>query len=357
MGHRARGLQRPRHRVGVPSARPRQFARLPVGRGRPRGLCDVEQRLCLGLALWNGRDPILKERIFGLTGNQGNHGEDAKEYGGTSTQRRATPGTGGGTTIRRRSSPTRTSSTRRSSLEARSRVRAAGHRHLRRRPLLDRRGALREGRSVRRPPHRAGHERRPRRGHAPRAPVRVVPEHVGVEVDADIPVLRAGADEPRIETEHPFLGKLELVADDWPGGEAPELLFCDNETNDERLFGSGGRSQYPKDGINDHVVSGRETVNPEGTGTKAAFHYRITVAPGETVELRVRLRPAGATTSPWADFAAVTEARRSESDAFYGELTPPGCSDDEANVMRQALAGMLWGEAALLLRRPALAHG
>ncbi len=164
------------------------------------------------------------------------------------------------------------------------------------------------------------------------------------EIDASAPELRAPGGKARVETEHPFLGALEIVGDDGPDGEAPELLFCDNETNDVRLFGVTGRSPYPKDGINDHVVSGAATVNPARKGTKAAFHYRVTVAPGETVELRLRLRPRESTGSPWTDFSGVVAARRGEADEFYGELTPPACSDDEANVMRQAFAGMLWGK-------------
>ena len=164
------------------------------------------------------------------------------------------------------------------------------------------------------------------------------------ETGATAPALRAAGDDPRIETEHPFLGALEIVADDAPDGTSPEALFCDNETNDERLFGAAGRSQYPKDGINDHVVSGAASVNPDRAGSKAAFHYRVTVPSGETVELRVRVRPAGRGGSPWADFDDVVSARRGEADEFYEELTPPACSDDEANVMRQAFAGMLWGK-------------
>jgi hypothetical protein len=134
------------------------------------------------------------------------------------------------------------------------------------------------------------------------------------------------------------------VGDEGPDGAPPELLFCDNETNDERLFGAAGRSRYPKDGINDHVVFGAETVNPERTGTKAAFHYRVTVGPGETVELRLRLRPAGRAAAAFADFGNLMATRRREADEFYADLTPPACSDDEANVMRQAFAGMLWGK-------------
>ena len=145
------------------------------------GFCDVEQRLCLGLALWNGRDPILKERIFGLTGNQGNHGEDAKEYWWYLD---ATPSHCWNRWryhYPQSAVPVRATGRReRRAVEARPRVRADGHGHLRRRPLLDRRGPLCEGRPVRRPAHRPGDQRRSGGGHDPRAPDGVVPEHVGV---------------------------------------------------------------------------------------------------------------------------------------------------------------------------------
>ncbi len=146
-------------------------------------------------------------------------------------------------------------------------------------------------------------------------------------------------------TEHPFLGELELVADDGPDGAAPNVLFCDNETNTERLFGLDGRSRYPKDGINDHVVGGADTVNPERRGTKAAFHYRVTVPRWRDrassacgCALRRRRGRRGPTSTP------SRAKRRAEADEFYAELTPAACPDDEASVMRQAFAGMLWGK-------------
>ena len=92
---------------------------------------------------------------------------------------------------------------------------------------------------------------------------------------------------------HPFLGALELTGGPGPGGAAPSLLFCENETNTARLFGAEPVTPYPKDGINDHVISGAATVNPDGMGTKCAFcWYQLRVQPGTTAELRLRLRPA-----------------------------------------------------------------
>src|SRR4029450_7646748 len=92
--------------------------------------------------------------------------------------------------------------------------------------------------------------------------------------------------------DHLFLGRLELLADSGPGGVAPTALFCQNETNTQRLFGAEPITPYPKDGINDHVIHGTPTVNPERSGTKCAFWYKVAVQPGETAELKLRLRPA-----------------------------------------------------------------
>ena len=148
--------------------------------------------------------------------------------------------------------------------------------------------------------------------------------------------------------EHPYLGTLELVAGEGPDGTAPELLFCENETNTARLFGTEPVTPYPKDGINDHVIHGAATVNPARRGTKCAFWYRLEVAPGATAELRLRLRPASATPAAagalGADFEQVMAARRAEADEFYAGLTPEGASDDEALVMRQAFGGLLWSK-------------
>ena len=129
---------------------------------------------------------------------------------------------------------------------------------------------------------------------------------------------------------HPFLGELELIAGPGPDGALPELLFCDNETNLGRLYGQPG-PQYPKDGINDHVVSGAPTVNPERRGSKCAAWYRVPVAPGETVELRLRLRPAGSLRRSAGRISRqARDRRRAEADEFYAELTPPAASEDEA---------------------------
>src|SRR5262249_5273597 len=146
---------------------------------------------------------------------------------------------------------------------------------------------------------------------------------------------------------HPTLGGYYLRAE-----ETAPLLFTENETNCERVFGQPNRDPYVKDGINDYVVGGlREAVNPKPTGTKAALHYHLTVPASETRIIRLRLtseqRPnaaGGRQAGAFQDFDSVLAARRRETDEFYDLITPNTLSADEANVLRQALAGMLWSK-------------
>ena len=156
-----------------------------------------------------------------------------------------------------------------------------------------------------------------------------------------------------VAIDHPIVGAMELIGAVGPDGAAPQLLFCENETNLARLYGGAPITGYPKDGINDHVVDGAATVNPEQTGTKCALWYRLTVPPGQTAELRLRLRPAAsgvpggaaaAADALGAEFTQVMAERRAEADEFYAELTPASASADEAMVLRQACAGMLWSK-------------
>jgi hypothetical protein len=306
------------------------------------GFSDIEQRLCLSLALWNGRDSILKERIFGLTGNEGNHGEDAKEYWWYLDAVPSHAWNRWRYHYPQREFPY-------ADLVAENARRGkAGPEY----ELLDT-GVFDGDRYwvVEVEYAKAAEDDVLMAIRATNAGPETETLHVlptawyrntwswGIEGE-ERPELRA-AGGTRIVTHHPFLGRLEIVAD----GE-PTLLFCDNETNADRLYGSASASATPKDGINDHVVSGAPTIKHDA-GTKASFWYRVEVPPGDTATLRLRLRPDAIDSwndDPWADFDEVAAERLADADEFYADLVPAAASDDEAAIVRQALAGMLWSK-------------
>ena len=334
------------------------------------GFCDVEQRLCLGLALWNGRDPILKERAFGLTGAQGNHGEDVKEYWWYLD---AVPSHAWNTW---RYHYPQAAYPYQELID----VNQGRDRYQPEYELIDT-GAFAENRYwiVEVCYAKAGPDDLLMRVRVTNAGPDSDTLHVlptcwfrntwSWDADAQRPGMAATGDSS-VAIEHPLRGRLELLADAGRDGAAPTVLFCENETNTRRLFGSDPVTPYPKDGINDHVTGGAPTVNPERTGTKCAYWYQVTVPAGETTELRLRLRtaadgapdtmaePSGAhrgvrgVVPPGDDgteafgtaFDQVIEARRAEADEFYAELTPDSASADEAMVMRQAFAGLLWSK-------------
>src|SRR5262249_1495146 len=130
----------------------------------------------------------------------------------------------------------------------------------------------------------------------------------------------------------------------------PVPLFCENETNAPRVFpGAPVATAYPKDGINDHMIEGSPTVNPDHEGTKAAWWYTADVEPGESVEFHLRFRDADAPDvlgTPWSGdvLRAVVHERETEADAFYATLTPADATPEEAAVMRQGFAGMIWSK-------------
>jgi hypothetical protein len=325
------------------------------------GFCDVEQRLCLGLALWNGKDPILKERPFGLTGAQGNHGEDVKDYWWYLD---AIPSHAWN---RWRYHYPQAAFPYEDLIEqngARNRLEPEYE-------LIDT-GVFDSGRywivevhyAKATPDDVLMSVQVTNAGPEP-ATLHVLPtawfrNTWSWDEGAPKPSLTASGD-GSVAVGHPFLGSLELTAGPGQDGVAPSLLFCENETNVQRLFGAEPVTPFPKDGINDHVIGAAPTVNPGGTGTKCAFWYQVTVPPGATTELRLRLRPspataAGATAAGTtaagttaagataADFDQVMAKRRAEADEFYADLTPAGADADEAMVMRQAFAGMLWSK-------------
>jgi hypothetical protein len=319
------------------------------------GVCDVRQHLCLALALWNGRDPILKERAFGLTGPQGNHGEDVKEYWWY--------------------------------LDA-----LPSHAWLRWRyhyPQSEYPYELLVSENARRGLHDPEFElldtgvfdqdrywsvevtyakadptdvlmRVAIHNHGPDpAELHVLPTLWFRNTwdwgdEGAKPTMRVADGAIRAEMDASFA--YELVSAAGPDG-APTALFCDNETNMPRVFGAAARSQYPKDGINDHVVSGAATVNPAAVGTKAAWWHRVTVAAGGDAELRLRLRrrdasrtAATARTAPTAPadlgagFDATLAQRAREADEYYAAITPEGLDAGRAKVVRQASAGLVWSK-------------
>jgi hypothetical protein len=300
------------------------------------GLCDDGQMLCLGLALWNRRDPIVKERIFGLGGPEGNHGEDAKEYWWFAD---ATP----------TASYLRWRYVYPQAAFPYTQLVAENRRRSRIDPeyeLVDT-GVLDGDRYW-----DVGVE------YAKAAPddicMLVTVRNAGPQTDGldVLPMLwcrntwawrsdpmrpRLSAVDGRVLAEHHILGRWTLAGD--PGAD---LLFCDNETNTRRLYGDPKGPPYPKDGINDHVVAGAATVNPAQTGTRAALRYRLTLASGETAQIRLRLHGGADAPDLAGSHAETLAARRREADEFHAAIVPEGASADEAAVLRQALAGMVW---------------
>jgi mannosylglycerate hydrolase MGH1-like protein len=303
------------------------------------GICDDRQLLCFALAFWNGRDPILKERAFGLSGPEGNHGEDVKEYWWYLE-----------------STPTHSWMRWRYMYPQAEfpydRLVSENRRRSRDEPefeLLDT-GVFDDGRYWEITAE-----------YAKAAPedllIRITARNAGPD-PATLHVLptlwfrntwswEAGPEPPQITladgalaAEHAELGRRTLTS-----SGSPTPLFCDNDTNAHRLFGAEARqsSRYPKDAINDHVVGGADSVNPAHRGTKAALHHRLTVAPGASATITLRLSDRG-DPGLGEDFEVVMEAREREADAFYAELTPASASADEALILRQALAGMLWSK-------------
>jgi hypothetical protein len=313
------------------------------------GLSDERQLLCFAVALWNGKDPILKERPFGLTNGEGNHGEDVKEYyfylDSTPTHsymkylykypQNPFPYADLVETNRRRS---------RNDWEY---------------ELLDT-GVFSENRYFDVFVEYA--KAAPRdilieislcnRGPAA-APLHVLPTLWFRNTwtwwpEQPKPGLRAASQHSgtqAIAAAHAGLGDFTLYCEG-----NPQLLFTENETNNERLFGTPNRTPYVKDGIDNHVVAGQQAaINPERTGTKAAAHYQVEVGAGATAVIRLRLTDTASGAPFGPRFEEVLQQRRSEADAFYRAIAPPGLSDDAANVMRQALAGMLWSKQYFFL--------
>jgi hypothetical protein len=316
------------------------------------GIADDQQRLCFALALWNGKDSILKERLFGLTNSESNHGEDVKEY-----------------YYYLDSTPTHSymkylykypqAAFPYADLVDTSRTRSRQEFEY---ELIDT-GVFNDDRYF-----DVFVE------YAKTSPeellIQITVHNRGPEA-AELHVLptlwfrnewswQNAASRPRLEIVKSKKGSGVVKATDEDLGERyflcggdPTLLFTENETNTQRSFGVANRTPYVKDGINNYVVNGQQdAVNPAQSGSKVAAHYKLNIPAGmhETLQLRLtNVAPAASGNgksgiSFGKKFAELVEQRRQEADEFYAAITPPTLSADQALVMRQALAGMLWSK-------------
>ncbi|GAO42513.1 MGH1-like glycoside hydrolase domain-containing protein [Flavihumibacter petaseus] len=298
------------------------------------GFCDSDQVLCLAPAFWNGNDPLLKERLFGLTNGEGNHGEDVKEL-----------------YFHLDSSPTHTyckflykyPQAAFPYLELIQNNQR--DRHQQEFELMDT-GVFRENRYF-----------------------DCIIEYAKASIDdilMKVTVINRGPDpadihvlphlwyrnfwrhNPRFEKpELSALNDLSLLAQSTRNGsyylyhEAGEQLFCDNETNNQRMYHRPNDTAFVKDGINNFVVHGSKSVNIKKTGTKSAVWYQRSLASGESAVFRVRLSKVH-NDAPWDDFDLVFGKRIAEANAFYHQHAPERLSRDHRSLLRSALGGLLW---------------
>ena len=317
------------------------------------GISDSHQVLCFALALWNGKDPILKERLFGLTNSQGNHGEDVKEY-----------------YFYLDSTPTH------SYMKFLYKYPHAAYPYA---DLVDtNRGRNKEEMEYELLDTGVFNDDRYCDVFVEYA--KDSPDNICIQISICnrgkeaaslhlLPTLwfrntwswAGGGSKPELKSvkggKHSVIHAhhtdplfKESLADSYLycDGAVP-LLFTENETNQARIFGTENRSPYVKDGINNYIVHGqKEAVNPDAVGTKASPYYQLTVGPGATEVIRLRLSGTapGEMRDPFGTFDAVVKARQKEADEFYDAITPPAvkADPDRTGVMRQALAGMLWSK-------------
>ncbi len=308
------------------------------------GISDHRQRLCFAIALWNGNDPILKERLFGLTGTEGNHGEDVKEcyfyLDSTPTHsymkclykypHQAFPYAQLVEENRRRSRSEPEFELLDTGIFAENRYFDVFVEYAKAAPediliqvTIANRGS--EAHTLHLLPtlwFRNLWDWNPE----------IEKPFIKVVDDQDFSV---------IEAVHPTLGMRWLYCEN-----GSELLFTNNETNHKRLFGINNQSPYVKDGINDYVVQGQpDCVNRDRMGTKVAAHYQLSFAPGETKVVCLRLSDRQTIAEPFgSEFAQVFQTRKQEADEFYQRICPFPMSEDERNIQRQAFAGLLWSK-------------
>ena len=316
------------------------------------GISDDQQHLCFALALWNGKDAILKERLFGLTNGQGNHGEDVKEY-----------------YFYLDSTPTHSYMKYlykypQAAFPYEELIRVNGQRSKEEMEfeLLDT-GIFNEDKYfdvfveyakgdaedilIKITAFNRGSEKSElhllptlwfRNDWSP-----WIAESNRGEKRPSLKKSKAGANVTAVKAAHPAIGEFMFSCE----GNVP-LLFTENETNHQKLFQTENESPFAKDGINDFVVDGNQgAVNPENQGTKVSPHYKMSIGAGQSSVIRLRLTATSSPTKTDAfgkDFDKVFEDRLQEANAFYKEAIPPSVSEDEALVMRQALGGMLWSK-------------
>jgi Glycosyl hydrolase family 63 C-terminal domain len=308
------------------------------------GISDRRQFVCFAVALWNEKDPILKERIFGLTGNEGNHGEDVKEC-----------------YFYLDNTPTHSYMKYLYKYPQAefpyARLVDENRRRDKQQPefeLMDT-GVFEDDRyfDVVVEYAKAGVDdllikvsvtnRGPEPANLhllPTAWFRNIWSWGNTDARPNLSQVRSSSTGV-VELKHPQFGTRWLHCED-----SPELLFTENETNARRLYGVESRTPYVKDGINDYIVHGaKDAVNPEKRGTKVAAHYDLKIGAGETVITRLRLTDADISApQAFQGFDAVFAQRLAEADEFYATVIPDNLSSDAQNVMRQGFAGMLWSK-------------
>ena len=324
------------------------------------GLCDRYQLMCFSLALWNGRDPILKERLYGLTPNEGNHGEDVKEY-----------------YFYLDSTPTHSylkflykypqaefpytqlieKNRQRSSTEPEYELLDTGifddDRYFD--VFVEYAKATAEDICIRIEIFNRGPDP---------APIHVIPQlcyrnrWAWFEETRPEPILRQGpsqqthdtlsADDSGCQTLRNLPFEYRLGTRYLHGQPGALPLFTNNESNNEKLYGSANRSPFVKDAFHRHIIQGEECVNRENFGTKACLHYANQIVPaGGSLVFKLRLTNQ-TLAEPLADVDAIVAERRAEADEFYAVIQPPKASEDEKRVQRQALAGLLWSKQIYL---------
>jgi hypothetical protein len=313
------------------------------------GICDNHQRLCFALAFWNEADPIIKEKMFGLTGSQGNHGEDVKEYyfylDNTPTH----------SYMKYLYKYPQTEYPYADLVQENQRRGFNDPEY----ELLDT-GIFDEDKYfdifieyakntdedilIRVTAHNRGQEEKP---------LHILPTLWFRNTwswfkDAQKPALKIYDQNDSysiIEVDESSLGKRWLYCQNARANGGSPLLFTENETNTELLFGQPNASPYVKDGINNYVVNGnKDAVNPDKIGTKFAPHYQLSIPPGESRTIELRLCDSDSLQNPFIDFDRIFQQRLQEADEFYNWINPHEMPEDRRSVQRQAFAGMLWSK-------------